>query len=318
MIKFDREKDKVAIIAPASGANDDDGVLDVEKSMEKLGVAMNLFQNAGFRCEYDDKIFAGDSLGYFAAPRAERLRQLKNALEDPEVKIISAFRGGYGCSEIVFDCLDVNPSGAKILIGFSDITVLHFLFNQHYNFPSIHTLVNDSYKHMFGDVLSVLSGGDITLDLTPLNDAATSATDALVPSTTTAISAPAISAEMLGGNMTLICSLLGTKLHPNISGKILFIEDVNEKGYRIHRSLMHMHNAGLFKEAAAVIFGDFTKADKHAEATLRVFSAEYLGGIAAYKTTGIGHGRVSHPITIGGSGKIEGNQLVVSSSFELI
>ena len=217
MIKFDRKQDKLVIVAPASGSKDAQGKMDKAASFECLQSTVSFFKKNGFQCTYDDQIFAGDTLEYFASPKAERLRQLKNALEEPAVKIISAFRGGYGSSEIVFDCLDIVPSGPKIFIGFSDITVLHFIFNQHYKFPSIHGVMYVQQENMLEEVVSVLEGNDIEFDLKPLNKIAKIS--------------PNVTGRMFGGNLTLLCNMIGTKLHPVTKNKILFMEDVGERGY---------------------------------------------------------------------------------------
>ena len=124
MIKFDRKTDKIAFIAPASACD------SIDKSQKRLLDIIKFYNKNGFNCIYDESIFIESELGYFAAPREERLIQLKNAILDPEVKIIAAFRGGYGSTEIVFDCMDIIPTTPKTLIGFSDITAIHFLFNQ--------------------------------------------------------------------------------------------------------------------------------------------------------------------------------------------
>ncbi len=134
MIKFNRNTDKVAIIAPASACKNPQGNIDKNKNLLHLKSIIDLFEINGFNCSYNKKIFMGDILGYFVAPKEERCWQLIDAIKDPNVKIISAFRGGYGSSEIIFDCLDLKPSSSKILLGFSNIKALHFLFTQHYIF----------------------------------------------------------------------------------------------------------------------------------------------------------------------------------------
>ncbi len=301
MIKFNRKTDKVAIIAPASGCNDASGALDISKSNQRLKATIALFEENGFITSYDKNIFTKPNLPFFSSPKAERLKQAKEALEDPEVKIISALRGGYGCAEIAFDLMKIKPSGPKILIGFSDITTLHFLFNQHYGFPSIHGLFSESYQNMIPKMMELLSGSEASFALTPVN-----------------IDDKEISAQMAGGNLSIICNMIGTKLHPDFTGKIIFLEDINEKGYNIHRNLMHMHNACLFKGASAVIFGDFTESDIHMENSIHSFAKESLSNTATYKTNGLGHGRINRPLAIGGTGAINGNKLTVNSPFELI
>lgn len=296
MIEFNKSEHKIAIIAPASGCK------DKEESFERLQQAVSFFTKHGFECSYDEQIFAGDKLEYFAAPRVERRRQLQDALLDPEVRIIWAFRGGYGCSNIVFDFMEVVPSGPKILVGFSDITALHMLFNKYYKFPSIHGSMNAQKSRALEEVLSVIAGNNVDIELKSLNS----------------VKSDSLRGKMLGGNLTVLCNMIGTKLQPATEGKILFLEDVNEKGYQVHRHLVHMYNAGLLKQIKALVFGEFTNSDQYIEQSITSFAEEYLFNIPVYTTNEFGHGDINHPITIGGAGKITNNILTIASPFQLI
>lgn len=304
MIKFNKKTDKIAFIAPASGCSSKSGKLSIKKSQKRLLDTIKIYSNNGFNCVYDEAIFLKSRLGYFAAPREERLRQLKNAILNPKVKIIAAFRGGYGSTEIVFDCLDVKPTTSKILIGFSDITALHFLFNQKYKLPTIHGSMGVDHMHMIEEIIDVLDGKEMNFNLTAINGLAKFCNT--------------LDGEIVGGNLSLICNMIGTKLHPDLDGKIVFVEDVNEKGYHVHRFLMHMKNAGLFKGIKAIIFGDFSNSDDHIQVTIQEFSNSHIKDIPAFTTTGIGHGKINYPVVIGGFGRIDKKILKIVSPFELV
>ena len=304
MIKFNKKSDKIAFIAPASGCNDKSGRLDLKKSLERLEKTIQLYEKNGFICVYDKAIFTQGKLGYFSAPKAERLKQLRNSILDPEVKIIASFRGGYGCTEIVFDCMDIEPTTPKTLIGFSDITALHFLFNQKYKLPTIHGAMGFNHSDMIEELVDVIGGKEVGFKLEAINNSSKNC--------------GSIIGEMAGGNLALITNMIGTELHPDFKDKIVFIEDVNEKGYHIHRSLMHMKNAGLFTGARAIIFADFTNSDDHIEETFIEFSKEYIKDIPAFRTSGIGHGKINYPVVIGGKGEVLALKLKVASPFELV
>jgi muramoyltetrapeptide carboxypeptidase len=304
MIKINKTTDKIAFIAPASGYAGKCGKIDIEKSKARLLITIEFYEASGFNCVYDREIFCADSLGYFAAPREKRLNQLKNALLDPQVKIIAAFRGGYGSTEIIFDCLDINPTIPKIFIGFSDITAIHFLFNQKYKLPTIHGAMGIDHKTMIEEIFFVLDGKEISFNLSKINK----------PSKEIG----KISGEIVGGNLSLICNMIGTSLHPNLDSKIIFLEDINEKGYQIHRSLMHMKNSGLFEGVKAIIFGDFSNSDDYAEETLRDFSNSHIENIPAFLTSGIGHGQINYPVVIGAKAKIDSDILKIHSPFKLV
>lgn len=303
MIKFDKKTDKIAFIAPASGCSSKSGKLSIEKSKKRLLDTIKLYNDNGFNCTYDESIFLKSKLGYFAAPREERLEQLKNAILDPEVKIIAAFRGGYGSTEIVFDCLDIKPTTPKTLIGFSDITSLHFLFNQKYKLPTIHGAMGIDHMHMIEEIIDVLDGQEINFNLNAINDSSRSCGK--------------LSGEIVGGNLSLICNMIGTELHPNLEDKIVFVEDVNEKGYHVHRFLTHMKNAGLFKGVRSMIFGDFLNSDDHVQETIQEFSNSHIKDIPAFTTSGIGHGKINYPVVIGSMGTIDKRIFNIVSPFKI-
>lgn len=308
MIKINKKKDIVAFIAPssacmASSSGEKSARFDLEKSNKRLAGIVKLYKEQGFRCTYDKEIFAKNQLEYFAAPREQRLKQLRDAILNPDVKIIAAFRGGYGSGELVFDCMNITPPNSKILIGFSDITALHFLFNQKYGMKTIHGAMGVSRPEMIKQIFDVLDGKKSIFDVQSLNELAQNKDN--------------ISGEMAGGNLALICNMIGTKLHPVFKDKIIFVEDINEKSYQIHRSLLHMKNAGLFTDAAAVIFADFSDSDEYVQQTLNEFTREYLTHIPTYRTSGIGHGDINLPVVIGGLGNINKGKLEIASPFEM-
>jgi muramoyltetrapeptide carboxypeptidase len=301
-ITFNKSDDKVAIIASSSGCLG---------AKEKLQLGIKLLETQGFKCKYDKNILSGcKDLKYFASENEQRLHELKSALLDPEVRIIWAFRGGYGASSIVFDLLDVVPKGDKILIGFSDITALHLLFDQQFSMPSIHgagitSLLGDQ-AHMLGSIMSVLAGGEVSFELKAIgrNNARYN-------------SDLSIKGIIGGGNLAVICHMIGSKLLPKMDNKIIFLEDINEKGYHVHRYLMQMYNAGLFSKIKALVFGDFGNSDENLEPSIEHFCANYLQ-VPVFRARGIGHLADNFPITIGGNGVIEGGVLRVESRFEMI
>ncbi|WP_316354100.1 S66 peptidase family protein [Candidatus Trichorickettsia mobilis] len=297
MIVFNRTTDFVAIIAPASKC---------DEAEEKLNKAQKLLSSQGLKSIFFPDIFSGDIFPFFAANKNIRLKNLQQALLHPDVKIIWAFRGGYGCSQIIFDCLDLSPVGTKILIGYSDITALHSLFNQHYKIPTLHasvlTSVLSKQQHDFDLIMNALAGGEIKIKLEPVN----------------VLDHHDVSGEIIGGNLTVFCNLLGTKLHPVTNDKILLLEDVNESAYRIHRYLVHLKNAGIFDSLKAVIFADFIHKDQDIQQTIQHFCFSEINNIPAYHAGGIGHGIVNYPVVLGELAWIKDQQLTVKNPFRLV
>jgi muramoyltetrapeptide carboxypeptidase LdcA involved in peptidoglycan recycling len=111
--------------------------------------------------------------------------------------------------------------------------------------------------------------------------------------------------------------LIGSKLTIDTNDKIVFLEDVNEKGYHVHRYLLQMKNAGLFSGAKALIFGDFANSDDKVIPSIKNFCSEHLT-IPAFTTQGIGHLESNYPIIIGGDAEIRNRNLTVKSPFGLI
>ncbi|HJD56004.1 MAG TPA: LD-carboxypeptidase [Rickettsia endosymbiont of Pyrocoelia pectoralis] len=295
-IIFNKQKDFISIIAPASGC---------PNAQDKLNQAIELLNSYGFKTLVDDKIFTQDELPFFAAPKNERLRMFKEAMENEQVRIIWTFHGGYGCGEFIKDCFNIEKKGDKILIGYSDITVLHALLNQHYNSLTIHGSVLTSLlpptNQDIKPIIDILEGKKGEIQLTPINK----------------ISNSIIEGKIIGGNLKVFATLIGTSIKFQ-KGNILLLEDVNEKGYAIHRDLMHLKNAGIFENIEAVIFGDFTKGDEYVEQSIESFCLKHIPDIETYKAIGIGHTQVNYPIIMNHEVTISGNILKFTSPFEII
>lgn len=311
---FDRRFDEVAIIAPSSGCHE---------AKSKLLAGRELLGSHGFKCKYNQNILSGHpGLGYFASAKEQRSLELQEALLDPKVGIIWAFRGGYGASEIVFDfiynnLIPYNRGTAlkktlrpKILIGFSDITVLLLLW-QRLKMPAIHasviTSLTDRQPAMLEQIIAVLSGKAMSLNLVPMNDKAS-----LIGSNDSELKG-----EITGGNLTVICHMIGSKLTLKTKDRIIFLEDVNEKGYHVHRHLLQMKHAGLFDGVKALILGDFADSDDRLDSSLADFCATHLL-CPAFRASGIGHMVDNYPIVMDADSQIKNNNLVITSPFKLI
>jgi muramoyltetrapeptide carboxypeptidase len=287
-------KYRVQIIAPSSGVNDADRL-----AMEFA----NLLMKYDFQVKPPLGLFA-ENMHYYANATKKRLEQLQSALLDPEIDIIWTFRGGYGASELAIQCIDLKPSHPKILIGYSDITVLHCLFNEVYKMPSIHgpvatSLLGDQAKHI-DDIVTILNGKESRFQLEPM---------------TQKVKDFEFQGPIAGGNLSVIVTTIGTKLHLDTKGKILVIEDVGEKGYSVRRMLNHCSQARLFDDVGAIIFGDFTKSDEHLNFAFEDFCARN-SHIPMFKAHGIGHGETNIPLVFGYDAAIKRGELTARSPFK--
>lgn len=290
----------VFLIAPSSPCADPAGE-NKELNWQKLEAVKKIFEEQGFEVQYDKDIFLESNLPYVAAPKEVRLRHLKSALEDPNVKVIASLRGGYGCQQIIFDAAGVTPLGTKILIGFSDLTAMHLLFNQNYNMPSIHGMAYEKYEVATKQIFALLNGEKDQHKLEVFNKKAT-ANNAVITGVTS------------GGNLTLLASMVGTELAPDFQDKIVILEDIGESGYKIHRMLLQLYNAKIIQKAKAIIFADFHGGDPTAQSSIKAFIDEYLQDIPAYQTAGIGH-KDWVPFILGSAARISDNMLCIENPF---
>lgn len=233
--------DSVAIIAPASPS--DKNLIDkCITSLNELGL----------------KVVVGESClsehGFLSGTDDIRANDINCMFADKNIKGIFTLRGGYGCARLLnlidFKLIKKNP---KIFIGYSDITALHIAINQKsklitYHGPMISTeLIKglDEYsadyyqKFIFGykKVEELVNPEEDNLEI---------------------INTGIATGQLTGGNLSLICSSLGTKYEINTKNKILFLEEVEEVPYKVDRMLTHLKQSGKLKEANGIILGAFT------------------------------------------------------------
>lgn len=298
-------KKKVAIIAPSSKGNFPDA---------SLKFAISELTANGFDPIYYPDIFDNNNLPFIASSAEIRTSHLKRILEDDSIDIIWPIRGGYGAIEIIHQCMKFKRLAQKhhkILIGYSDTTNLHFLFNQHYELPSIHGPGLSSFEHHQQDampeIIDLLSGKESILELISLDRKN---------------QYDIINAITCGGNLSVMCKMIGSKLQPDFAGKIIFIEDVNESPARIYTSLMQIYNASMFTRAKAVIFGDFVEQGSNGKSSIisgiykiiNAFCKKYIPNTPCFIAEGVGHGDKNHPFILGKPATIRGND----NSYQLV
>lgn len=183
-----------------------------------------------------------------------RLAHLKSALIDESIDIIWLLMGGYGLTRLIPDLLKMErPKTRKLYIGFSDGTALHVFLNQIWNWPTIHGIgAIQAARKVVGEESIKKTVEIIEKGLTSYEP------PVLIPFNKEADAVSSLSGAVCGGNLCLLQTSLGTKWQIDSSDKILFLEDVSERGYRIDRMLVHLDQAGVFDDVRAVVFGDFT------------------------------------------------------------
>jgi len=217
----------------------------------KLEKGVRVLEDMGLRVRVMDSCYA--THGYLAGTDELRMRDLHSAFLDDDVKGIFAARGGYGAGRLL-PLLDYGMirRNAKVFVGFSDVTALHTAFNQICGMVTFH-------GPMVG---SCFGGGEVDAVSLEAFKNAVFETERSQPTVGDYIRGSdwsgCASGILTGGNLSVIASLLGTPYEIKTRGRILFLEEIQESPYRVDRLLLQLKLAGKFRDAAGIVFGDFS------------------------------------------------------------
>jgi muramoyltetrapeptide carboxypeptidase len=239
---------RIALIAPAGPLLERDDLTRAQALCRALGYAPVLGKNAH------------SHYGYLAGTDGERISDLNDALRDPRIDAIWCIRGGYGVTRLLeqvdFPALVERP---KPVIGFSDITALIIAIHRVTGIVAFHgpvaraSMPAFSRSH-FDRVLTQAAPAGLLgrLPDTP---------EMLIPRENRIISLRGGTAEgpLIGGNLTLLQCLIGTPWFPDLTGALLFLEDVGEHLYRVDRVLAQLRAIGVLQRLSGVIVGRFTE-----------------------------------------------------------
>jgi muramoyltetrapeptide carboxypeptidase len=193
--------------------------------------------------------------GYLGGTVDERVADLHAMFSDPQVKAVFCVRGGYGAAQLLdkidYDLIRRNP---KILLGYSDITALHLAIHKKAGLVTFHgptalSRFTDYTIHYFRKAM--FESKPLGLMKNPPDN------DQLRPSHMLRTVRPGRArGPLIGGNLTLISTTMGTPYEIDTRGKILFIEDVDEQPYSVDRMLTQLRLAGKLDEAVGIVFGE--------------------------------------------------------------
>lgn len=245
-----RKGDTVGFIAPGS---------PVKK--EKIDIAIKNMENLGLKVKYTDTIFKQEK--YLAGTDEERLLDIHTMFEDDEVKAIWCLRGGYGCTRII-DAIDyrIILKNPKILIGYSDITALLLAIYEKTGLVGFHGPVASSQlftEFTSSQVEKILFGLSPKDHIIPFQ---TQSDEKYVQGHEPYVVTPGFATGILtGGNLSLLVCLPNTPYAPSYKNKIVFIEDLDEKPYRIDRMLTFLLNSTDLSQAAGIVLGVWHNCD---------------------------------------------------------
>ncbi len=214
-------------------------------SAEELEYAVKSIESRGYKVKFAPNLFAVEH--QFAGSDEQRKNDLQSLIEDKDVKAILIARGGYGTMRIIdeidFNALRENP---KWLIGYSDVTVLHSALNLQ-NIASLHATMPINFsknEEATNTLFDVVAGQKISYNY----NYNTSVNKDLFKQGN-------VTAPIVGGNLSLIYAMQGSKTDINTKGKILFLEDLDEYLYHIDRMILSLKRAGKFDDLAGLIVG---------------------------------------------------------------
>ena len=281
----------IGLVAPASYVEDPARLDRMIGTVRSLGLVPKLAPNLLHRD------------GYFAGPDRERAASINAMFADGEVRALLAVAGGWGCQRILpyldFASIAAHP---KLLIGSSDITALHLALAARTRCPSVH---GPNAAHSWGEgprasFRALVFDGAAPTMVNPPNP------DPLAPDPwpIRTLSPGTARGRLLGGNLSVIVSLVGTHWLPDFSGAVLFLEDTNEAEYRIDRMLTQLAQAGILRRVAGVVFGQCTNCRNpvpgYAGFTLDQVLDQHLGklDVPVFQGAQIGHiaAQISLPV----------------------
>ncbi|MGB3211977.1 MAG: LD-carboxypeptidase [Desulforhopalus sp.] len=240
-----KKGDTIGIIAPAG---------QMRKNGARFSKGVDILHEMGFEVKFPKELWPGHD--YLADSDENRGREFNRMFCDDKINGLISLRGGYGCLRML-DKIDIAAviSNPKVLVGFSDITILQNYLYQRTGMVSLH-----------GPVVTSL--GDATPDaLASFFSCLTNTRRPDISSTQIVVlrDGPEAAAPLIGGNLASLVTLLGTRYDFSWDSKVVFLEDINEPVYKIDRMLTQLKCAGKLDSIAGLILGDFstsTNSDK--------------------------------------------------------
>lgn len=234
--------DTLGFIAPSGAVRTEGAIARAVEETERMGFKVKLGESAGKK------------YGYLSGSDDVRARDINAMFADDEVDAIVCLRGGYGAMRILdkldYEMISRHP---KIFMGFSDITALHIALLEKCGLATFHgpmaaanwadkPLDDFSKESMYRALMNAEPAGEL-------------ANPPEYPKQT--INPGQAEGQLVGGNLMLIASSLGTPWEINTKGRIIFIEEIGERTYCVDRMLTQLRLAGKFEDCAGVVFGDF-------------------------------------------------------------
>lgn len=290
--------DLVDLVSPGSGSR-----------LEDVEMCLDLLQSWGLKVRLPKETFTEHP--FHSNEDAVRLRLLKKALFAKDSKAVWCLRGGYGANRLLPGLWKLKrPPLEKLVVGYSDITSLHVFLNQKWKWTSFH-----------GPLLETLISGRLPMNqIQECKDVVfgekTELSFRIKALNPQARKAKSLTGPLVGGNLVVLDSSIGTPFAGKYAGKILVLEEVGERGYRIDRMLEHMKQAGALKACKAIVFGEFLLGDEtngksYVDYAIHRFADE--NQIPCFGGLEMGHGSRNRMIPLGPVARIDNQVLSLST-----
>ncbi|PIS11825.1 MAG: LD-carboxypeptidase [Bdellovibrio sp. CG10_big_fil_rev_8_21_14_0_10_47_8] len=293
--------DLVDIVSPGSSSRMD----DVDQALE-------LIESWGLRARLPKETFSAHP--FHSNEDSVRLKLLKKALLAKDSKMVWCLRGGYGANRLLPELWKMKaPAKTKILMGYSDITSLLFWLNQKWKWTSLH-----------GPLLESLISGRLAISQIEecrriLFGEQKEQVFAIQPMNMSAKKIKQVRAAVTGGNLVVLDSSVGTPFDWNPDGKIIILEEVGERGYRVDRMLEHLRQAKKLDKVKAVIFGDFLGGEERDGSTQVSFALErfaYQSKVPCFSGLETGHGAANRILSFGSVAELSPKTLTLDTGIQ--
>lgn len=290
--------DTVGVIAPSSPPD-----------MDYLKRALPFLEELGLKVKMGSSVEAKH--GYLAGTEEERVADFHAMFEDPEVAGIICAGGGYGAARMAeridYELIKENP---KVFWGYSDITFLHTAIGQYAELVTFHgpMLASDVGKEEFHERSGRMFGQLFAPFELHYDEGI---------STLTALHRGVAQGELVGGNLGLLRSSIGTKFEVDTKNKILLIEDIGKQPYEVDGMLNQLRMARKFEELAGVVIGDFKNCEpENPEKSLsldQIFDHYFKDlGVPVVKGFKIGHCEPHFSVPLGALAKLDANDMTLT------
>jgi muramoyltetrapeptide carboxypeptidase len=281
----------IGVIAPASS---------VQSSALQAGIAA--LRAEGFEVELGASVY--EQKGYLAGTADKRAADLDSFFRRDDIDAIFCARGGFGSIQTLAYLSQALKNHPKIFVGYSDITVLLNWLYQFCGMITFHApmvaediargLTEEGKRFLWGVLSGKQNGWSLRLDET------------LRPGKA--------EAQMMGGCLSMLVTTLGTPYEIDTRGKLLFMEEVGERPYRVERMLTHLKMAGKLDRVAGVVFGDFTRCEDEGSRDVKEIISELFHDARYPVVMGMraGHGQENLALPFGATMRLDGDQATLA------